>query len=117
MEYLIIAVMVVVSISVTVQLNKRMPNPIRARCPACHSKMYLHPPGKWNIAVHAVWQVLCWLVVWRLNPPLLLGFSFVFVLAIPAMRAINRTYYAIWMYWHPLRCGEGGHPAPVPTNA
>jgi hypothetical protein len=116
MEFLVLGVVILVCIIISTTITNRMPNPIRARCPACASKLHLHPPGKWNLLVHVVWQAIAWAVVWRLNPPLMLGTAMVLVLAVPATHAINKTYYTIWMYWHPQRCGEGGHPVPVPTQ-
>lgn len=118
MWYLILAVVFVVNTIIMVNISQRLlVNPIRARCPACNSKLHQYPPGKWEYITQIVWQIVAWSVVWRLEPPFIVGVLLVFVLALPAMRAINRTYYAIWMYWHPLRCGEGGHTVPVPTKA
>jgi hypothetical protein len=97
-------------------IDKRMYNPVIARCGTCQAKMYLHPRGKAAFVGLMAWLTLSYLTVWRFNPPFILGEAVLLVLAIPANIAANRTYHAYWRWRHPLRCDGGGHLKPAPTH-
>lgn len=93
------------------------PNPILLKCSACGSKLHMRPVGWWRFLDLWAWQIGGWVLVWRLNPPFLIGCLLVLVLVFPWNMAKDRLWHAYWLRKHPLRCQGGGHIAPVPTTS
>jgi hypothetical protein len=95
-------------------------NPVMLRCPACSSELHKKVPrgSKLSAFAHFVWQMTCFVCVWRLNPNFFLGMALVLVLVVPYDAAETRLYHWAWTKWHPTRCQGGGEPelAPEPTS-
>jgi hypothetical protein len=93
-----------------------MLNPAVLRCSSCGAYMYSFHPKGWRFwwLQQILFQIVCWIVVWRINPPFVIGMPLVFVVGLAFVTALRRGYHTYWRWRHPIRCQGGGHLKPMP---